>query len=187
MSPNLVSSSSSDRSLRPTSVAPLLATARVLETTATGCFVRLSSGDCVHARPAFVVAYTPAEGDELLVARGAEGVFAIGVLDGRGRTCLDLPGDVTLRARGGHLALSGDRGITIESEEVQIVSRAMKVVAEAAVHKLGSLVERVRGTVSQHLGARSAVIDGRDTTKARDITLLTEETVAVNGKRIHLG
>jgi hypothetical protein len=189
MSPNLVSSSCPDRSSRPSAAAaaPLLATARVLEATATGCFVRLSTGECVHARPAFVVAYAPAEGDELLVARSAEGAFAIGVLDGRGRTCLDLPGDVTLRARGGQLNLTGDRGVTIESDEVQIVSRAMKVVADAAVHKLGSLVERVRGTVSQHLGARSAVIDGRDTVKARDLTLLTEETVAVNGKRIHLG
>ena len=164
-----------------------LGPASVLDVTANGAFVRLPDGETLHVRLAFVVAYVPAEGDELLVTRSEGAGYAIGVLNGKGRTCLDLPGDVAIRARGGNLSLTGDRGVTIESQEVQILTGAMKVVADAAVHKLGSLVERVRGSLSQHLGSKNTVVDGRDTTKARDISLLTEETVAVNGKRIHLG
>jgi hypothetical protein len=167
--------------------APTLGEATVLEVGPADVLVRMPSGATLRARLAFVVPYTPAPGDVLLTATSSGKAYAIGLLEGAGRTSFELPGDVAVHARGGKLSLSGDQGVSISGGEVEILSRSLKLVADAAVSKLGSLVQRVRGSLSEHLGARTTVVDGASTTKAKNVTMLSEDNVVVNGKQIHLG
>ncbi len=40
---------------------------------------------------------------------------------------------------------------------------------------------------SVHAAASQTAVDGEAMTKAKNATVLTEETMTINGKRIHLG
>ncbi len=149
--------------------------------------VELPEGAIVPAEPAFAVPYAPAPGDLLLViARGAA-CYALGVLHGTGRTVLSLPGDVEVRAEGGRLRLVGERGVEVHGPEVELHAGKLKVVAGAVVQAFESLVQKVTGLVSARAKEFHVVAEEGAFTKAKHASLLTEETVSINGKQVHLG
>lgn len=139
------------------------------------------------ARPAFSSPYEPADRDVLLVIGGPGGYYAIGVLDGAGRTSLRVHGDVDVHAVGGSLRLSGDKGVEIQGDAIELRAGKLNVLAGAAVQKFTTLYQRVSEMLSVRAGARHTVIDGDSMEKAKSATLLTEETVSINGKQVHLG
>lgn len=141
----------------------------------------------VSAKPAFSSPYEAVEGDVLLVIGGPNGYYAIGVLHGKGKTTITVPGDIDVHAAGGTLRLSGDKGVTIEGESVDVRAQKLNVIAGAVVEKLTTLVQRVSEMWSVRAGERHTVVDGASMEKAKTATILTEETMSINGKQIHLG
>jgi hypothetical protein len=145
------------------------------------------AGQRVKARLALASPYEPVEGDVLLVIGGPSGYFAIGVLDGGGRTVLRVPGDVDVHAVGGKLRLAGDSGVEIHGESVEVRASKLKVIAGAVVEKFTTVYQRVSEMLSVRAGQRHTMVDGASIEKSKSATILTEETVSINGKQVHLG
>jgi hypothetical protein len=148
--------------------------------------VELPSGAVVEARLALAYPYQPAAGDTLLVIGRGDACYVIGVLSGAGTAVLSFPGPVELRARG-PLTLAGSEGVQIEGPEVSIDTGKLRVMAGAVVEKLGSLYQRVSAMWSVRAEEAEMVVDKGSLTRAKSATILTEETMTINGKQIHLG
>jgi hypothetical protein len=149
--------------------------------------VELTDGTIVVAELALQLPYEPALGDSLLVVGRGANHYVIGVLHGTGRTALTLQGDVDLHASGGALSLSGDKGVQIRGPELEVQVDKLRMMAAAAVQTFTSLHQRVRALLSVQAGEAHTLVENTSFTKAKNATLLTEETVTVNGKQIHLG
>ncbi|WP_437592151.1 DUF3540 domain-containing protein [Sorangium sp. So ce1000] len=149
--------------------------------------VELPGGQRVGVEMALALPYEPALGDTLLVIGRAESYYAIGVLHGQGRTVLSLQGDVALHAREGALSLSGDRGVEIRGPELEVQAGKIRMVADAVVQRFTSMVQRVSALLSVQASESHTVVEKTAFTKAKNATILTEETVTVNGKQILLG
>ncbi|WP_437296123.1 DUF3540 domain-containing protein [Sorangium sp. So ce426] len=171
----------------PARVEEYLGPAHVLEARGQAVVVELPDGESSEATMALALPYTPAVGDVLLViGRGAR-LYVIGVLHGTGKVTLELQGDVDVRAAGGALRLSGDRGVELRGPEVDLHGDKVRVFAGSLVQKAASLVQRVTDLFSLHARESHTVVDGSATTKAKSATVLTEETMTINGKEIRLG
>ncbi|WP_438028300.1 DUF3540 domain-containing protein [Sorangium sp. So ce233] len=149
--------------------------------------VELPGGQPVAVEMALALPYEPALGDTLLVIGRGESYYAIGVLHGRGRTVLSLQGDVAVHAREGALSLSGDRGVEIRGPELDVQTGKIRMVADAVVQKFTSVYQRVSALLSVQASESHTVVEKTSFTKAKNATILTEETVTVNGKQILLG
>ena len=159
--------------------------ARVLSVT-DGIVARRSDGREVSVTMALALAYEPVPHDLLLVVGGTSGHFAIGVIDGAGKTSLCTAGDLDLRACGS-VNISADHGVRMHSPEVEIVSDSVKVVAGRAVQKLGALYQHVRELWSVKADSAHLSVSGQFLQRSRSATVLAEEVVTVNGKQIQLG
>ena len=69
------------------------------------------------------------EGDVLLVIGKDDEHYVIGVLHGTGQSTLTFQGGVDLRAQGGPLTLSSDRGVAIHGPEVEVDDLIARVSA----------------------------------------------------------
>lgn len=181
-SPEEVSPSSSVRAL-----SDHLGPASVLSMEAGGARVRLPSGAVATARLAFSFPYRPAPDDTLLVIGRGDDWYAIGVLQGSGHTSLTFQGGVEIRAAGGALELSGDKGVRLSGAEVGIEADTFRVVAGTVVEKLGSLYQRVANLLQVRARSAETLVDEQSITRAKTASILTEETMSINGKQIHLG
>ena len=131
--------------------------------------------------------YAACEGDLLLVLGQGSEHFVVGVLAGRGKTSLELQGDVSIRAVGGALELSGDEGVRIRAPSVDVQTSALRTVATSVVETFSSLFQRITDVLSVHARQSVTIVDEGSYTQARTAALQTEETVTINGKEIHLG
>lgn len=144
-------------------------------------------GQRLAARLALATPYEPIEGDTLLVIGGPGGHYVIGVLDGAGRTVLSVPGDVDVHAVGGTLRLTGDKGVQVDGGAIEMRAGKLQVIAGAVVERFSTLYQRVSEMLSVRAGERHTVVDGASLEKAKSASILTEETVSINGKQVHLG
>ena len=149
--------------------------------------VRLGDGRVTRARMAMPMPYEPCAGDTVLVIGDADGHYVIGVLDGRGRTVMEMHGDVDLRAIGGTLGLQSDRAVRVDAPDVEIVSRRLRTVADAIVQTATTLRQRISELYATHAGQVHTVADGSLVSQAKTTTLLSEDKVTINGKAVHLG
>lgn len=171
----------------PVQAGDYLGPASVVEVADGEVHVELPDGETFIVEPAFVVPYQPALGDVLLVITKGSGRYAIGVLHGTGKTVLALPGDVEVRAEGGTLRFFGERGVEIFGPELSVHAEKVRVIADSVTQKLGSLVQRVRGLLHVQAREMHTIVDETSITKAKSASVLTEETMTINGKQIHLG
>lgn len=150
---------------------------------------RVRLGDAtVDAQLALAFAYEPVVGDMLLVVAKQGRAYVIGVIEGRGRAKLTIAGDVDVHAVGGTLRLCGDEGVELEGKHLRLVARdKLRVVAEHAVTSFESLTRRVRGLLSSQSGDKLETVDGSRIDRSKQATILTEETMSINGREIHLG
>lgn len=149
--------------------------------------VALEDGTVARVRAAFAVPYEPAVGDVLLVIGRADAHYAIGVLRGSGKVTLSFEGDVEVRSIGGKLTLSGGKGVEVSGPEVDVQAGKIRIFAEAMVQKLGSLHQRIRALLSVHARESHTVVDEGSHAQSKSAVIVTEETVTINGKQVHLG
>jgi hypothetical protein len=167
--------------------ADYLGQAEVADLDAGAVNVRLPGGAVVRAAMALALPYEPVVGDMLLVIGKGADHFVIGVLHGAGRTALTLQGDVDLRAANGRLRLRGDKGLELLGPELEIRTGKLQVIADAVLQRFSSLRQRVTKLLSVHAGEAHTVVDGAQVTQAQSAAIITEGTMTLNGKQIHLG
>ncbi|MEZ4297658.1 MAG: DUF3540 domain-containing protein [Polyangiaceae bacterium] len=163
-----------------------LGPARVLERSVPLLRVQIGS-EVAEARMALAFPYEPAQGDVVLVISRGGDHYVIGVLSGQGRTIFNVPGDVEIRARGGALSLSGDEGVRVSGPEVAIEAHTVRTAAETLFTRAGTFVQRVAKLLTVRAGESETFVDGAQITRAKSASLLTEGSVTLNGKQIHLG
>jgi hypothetical protein len=149
--------------------------------------VEIRGGERARAQMALSIPYAPAIGDVLLVIGNGNEHYVIGVLHGSGKTSLSFEGAVDVRATGGPLTLSSDQGVAIQGPEVEIQTGKLQVFASAVVETLGSLYQRVRESLNIHAGKAHTVVDDASFMTAKNASIVTEETMSINGNEIHLG
>lgn len=149
--------------------------------------VALPSGGLVRPRLALAYAFVPAVGDTLLLIGQEERYFVIGVIASSGRSELRFRGDVELRAEGGTLDLSGERGVTVEGPSILLKTKKLSVLAEHVTEVFGSVFTRVKGLLSVRAGDADSVVDGEWSCRAESTTITSQEVASVNGKEVHLG
>jgi hypothetical protein len=149
--------------------------------------VEIRGGERAGAQMALSIPYEPAVGDVLLVIGKGGDHYVIGVLHGSGKTSLSFQGAVDLKATGGPLTLSSDQGVVLHGPEMEIQTGKLQVFAGAMVEKLGSLYQRVRGALNVHAEKTHTVVDDASFMTAKNASIVTEETMSINGREIHLG
>jgi hypothetical protein len=149
--------------------------------------VRLRGGAVRQADLALALPYEPAVGDSLLVIGRGREHYVIGVLQGRGHTALTLEGDVDLRAANGRLRVSGDHGVELSGPEIELRAGRLEMFAGAVRQRFASICQRVSDLVSMHAGEAHTVVRGTQLAQAHTAAILTEGTVTINGKQVHLG
>lgn len=167
--------------------AEYLGPARVIALSPGGVTVELPDGRTAPVELAFTLPYEPAMDDVLLVIGRGERSYAIGVLHGTGRTVLSLQGDVALHARDGALSLSADKGVAIRGQELDLQAGKIRVVADTIVQKVASVYQRISALLSVQAREAHTLVETTTLTKAKNATILTDETVTVNGKQVLLG
>jgi hypothetical protein len=171
----------------PVPQADYLGAAEVVSVAGRSVEVRLPDGAVAQATMALALPYEAEPGDLLLVIGKEDAYFVIGVIAGTGRTTLTLPGDVDLRAANGKLRLRGDEGLELLGPELEIRTGKLRMIADAVVHQFSSLSQRVARLLSVHAGEAHTVVDGAQVTQAQSAAMITEGTMTLNGKQIHLG
>jgi hypothetical protein len=149
--------------------------------------VRLEGGARVNAQLALALPYVPAEDDVVLVLGKDERHYVVGVLHSSGRTALTFRGNVKLQAVGGSLDLAADEGVRVKGRAVELEARELRMSAQSLVQKFQSVVQRVRGLLRVRAERTDTIVDESALTKAKSASIVTEETMAINGKQIHLG
>jgi uncharacterized protein DUF3540 len=149
--------------------------------------LELPSGQTVTATLAVAFPYEPEIGDVLLVIARGESYYGIGVLHGTGRTRLSFQGDVDLRSEGGTVRISGEKGVAIDGPELDVRVGAVRLLADTLTQRVASVYQRVTSLLSIHARESHTSIDESSFTKAKSAAILTEETMSINGKQIHLG
>ena len=170
-----------------TEAGEYLGPAEVVEVRPHEVVVSLPGGETAPAELAFAMPYTPAVDDVLLVIGRAGRHYAIGVLHGKGRTAIAFQGDVELRSVNGRLSLAGDNGVELRGPEVDVYTTALRMVARDVTHRFESLCQRVGSLLRVHAGESQTIVDGSSVTQAKRAAILTEETVTINGREVHLG
>lgn len=148
--------------------------------------VTLPSGQEALATVALAYPYRPALGDTLLVIGQGGRHYVIGVIEGSGALAMAFAGDVNLHASG-RLTLSADEGVTLRGPEVEVRARSLSVLAERSVQKFTSLLQRVRELFTVQAGEAETVVAGGALHRAKRTTILSQETVTVDGETILIG
>jgi len=159
----------------------------VLEADGQQVVVRIAGEEQVRAELALAFPYRPATGDLLLVIGHEGDHYVIGVLNGTGSAALEIQGDVRLRAVEGTLELSGDRGVKVEGPAVDVTTERLTILAGTLVQKCTQAFQRVRGLLTMRAGRSHTVVDEASYSKARNMVIVSDERVMINGKQIHLG
>jgi hypothetical protein len=171
----------------PLQVADYLGPAEVVEALGSMVTARIGGAGVVLATLALPLPYEPTVGDVLLVIGRQGEYWVLGVIRGAGRAVLRVAGDVELHAEGGALRLTGDKGVRITGAEIGLETGKLSVVAASLLEQLGSAVRRVAGLLTTQAGRSHTVVDGSAYEQSKNHAIVSEETVTVNGKQIHLG
>jgi hypothetical protein len=164
-----------------------LGPARVVRALGGEVEIELPGGASARARMALAFPYRPRAGDELLVIAKGPSHYVIGVLQGSGDTVLSVPGSLEIRAEGGPLSLSSSQGVEVTAPEVSVDAGKLRMAAESVVQRFTSLYQKVSALWSVRAREAETVIDESSITRAKSASILTEETMSINGKQIHLG
>ena len=149
--------------------------------------VRLPESPAPEAVAVAAMPYAAREGDEVVVIGDGRELFVIGVISGRGKTSLEVAGDLDLHAVGGALRLAGDAGVTIQGPAVQLNTGKLEMVARSVVQTFTSVFQRVADVLHVHARQQVSISDEGSYSQAKTAAIQTEETVTINGKEVHLG
>jgi hypothetical protein len=170
----------------PTSTGPRTYIGPATVVAAAGDRLRLALPDRqVWARLALAFSYQPEPEDRVLVA-GEEDFYVIGVLEGRGRTVLSVPGDLEVSA-GGRLHLTGARGIEVSAPEITLKADRFETVARTAFEKFVNCYRTVRETLQTTSKRNRTVTEEQYSIEAGQICALAEKDVRIDGEQINLG
>jgi len=164
----------------------ILRPGRVIETDGDRALIDLGSAR-VWADPAMPVRYTPAAGDELLVAGEGDRFWIIGVLRGVGSVTIESVGDVSVRSLAGTLTLGGTEAVEVRAGRMRVFADSLETIARAARDAFGSLLQTVSGRRTVQAGSDYRIIDGTAFQKSERTHAVSKKETRIDGSTVHLG
>ena len=141
----------------------------------------------VWATLAIAGTYQPVPDDEVLAIANAGAWYVIGVIRGRGKSVLTVPGDLEITAPRGKIELSAARGVRVKSAEVSIVADRLEFAARSILERFVDATRWVQeafhlraGRVREHVEEDHDLIAGR-------ISACAQGDVKIDGHKIKLG
>lgn len=165
--------------------APVLGPARVVRA-GRELVVRLEDGAEVAVELALGYAFTPHEGDLLLVLAQGERRYVVGVLHGTAKSQLCVPGDLDLRA-GGRLRVFADQGLEVVGRDLTLKAKTVRAYAETLEETVRDAYRWVKGLLTVRAGQSRRIVEGEDHSRAQRTTILAEELVKIDADQVHLG
>jgi hypothetical protein len=142
--------------------------------------VLLPDGEAANATLALAVPYSPSTGDRVLVlGPDPAELYVVGVLQGRGTTTLDVPGDLHLRAARGAITIAASKGVLVESE-AQVELRAPHIGIHAGKLDLVAtrIVQRAKDVYQW--------VSGLLQTKGKRVRIVVESTYHLRARRTYV-
>jgi hypothetical protein len=173
--------------ITPTDASLHLGPATIVRPATRDVMLRLEDGRHVEAQLALALPYVPAENDVVLALGKDARFYVVGILSASGQTSLSFRGDVKLEAIGGSLTLGADEGVRLRGRKVEVEASELTMRAVEVVQKFESVVQHVCGLLSVRAKRHTTIVDETATTRAKRAAIITEETMVINGKQIHLG
>ncbi|HEY3225741.1 MAG TPA: DUF3540 domain-containing protein [Planctomycetota bacterium] len=153
-----------------------------------GARVRLSIGEGeTWAALALAFPYRPAPGDTVLAIGQEDAWYVIGVLQGRGLTSFEAPGDLEIRAPNGSIGLVAAEGVRIEAPEVELRADRLELAARSVFERFIRAYRRVSEAFHLRAGSVRSVVDESWDVRAGRITERATGDVRIDGEKIHLG
>ncbi len=143
-------------------------------------------GELHRAVIALAYPYRPEVGDVVLTIGHEDDLYVIGVLDGKGLTRLDFPGDVELRSAG-RMRLEAKEGINLRSDRITMSADRLDVTVKKIRERAVSIFRRVEGTLRTVAGRERKNIEKQSTLHAGKIVRKAVKDVVVDGRQIKLG
>ena len=143
-------------------------------------------GQLQRAQMALVYPYRPVPGDVVLILGQEERLYVTGVLDGKGLTRLEFPGDVELRAAG-KLRLEAKEGVELDSERISMQAERLDMAVTTVRQHCASFYQRVTGTLRTIAGRQRTTVERQSTLHAQKIVRKAQDDVIVDGRQIKLG
>jgi hypothetical protein len=132
-------------------------------------------------------AYQPVV-DDVVLAIGQNGAwYVIGIIQGRGKTTLNVPGDLEIRAPRGAIELSAAKGVNVKSPEVTIATGKLELVARSIFEQFSEATRWVKEAFQLRAGRMRTRVDGDFDLGAERILERAEHDVKIDGSKIHLG
>lgn len=144
--------------------------------------VRVAVGEeePVWARLALAGPYRPAPGDELLVVRlDGDPLYAIGVLEGKGPTTIQVPGDLNLEAPNGSINLS--------APHVHVRADKLEFTTQRIIEKARDVYRWISGLLQIQSARMRTVVETDYHLKADYIHEKAKADVNIDGRSINLG
>ena len=129
--------------------------------------------------------FTPQIGDEVLVI-GTLPSYIIGVMKTKGRTRLNVTGDLEIGATG-KLLLRGGKELQIESSRMTMRSKTLDLSIDRVTERIGNCYRWVTGVIQTMAGRTRTVVEKNATLHANRIVEKAEKEVSIDGERIKLG
>ena len=141
----------------------------------------------VWAIVALGVPYQPDVDDVVLAIGQKNGWYVIGLIQGRGKMTLSVPGDLDIRAPHGTIALSAGAGVSIKSPEVAITAGKLELLAKSIFERFVSATRLVKEVLQLRAGRVRTRVEGSYDLAADRIVERADHDVKIDGSKIHLG
>jgi hypothetical protein len=138
-----------------------------------------------RASLALAFPYRPEPGDVVLVI-GDEESWVIGVLQGKGLSRIEAPGDLEIAA-GGEVRIVGREAVSVGGPRVALKADKMEITAGTLFTRCVGVFQWVRETLQTVAGRVRTVSEGTVSVRAERIVENAREDVRIDGKKIDLG
>ncbi|WP_158746199.1 DUF3540 domain-containing protein [Acidisphaera sp. L21] len=139
------------------------------------------------ARSAVAATYNPVPGDLVLAVAADDECYVVGVLEGRGPTVLQAPGDLELRAPHGSIRMLAAEACTILGTAVQVDADELHLSGHTLQQQFETVRSRIAGLLDTRVRSVCTTVTETYRLAAQRIVGRGNETVTLEAPSINLG
>lgn len=126
-------------------------------------------------------------GDVVLAIGGRDDWYVIGILNGSGKTCIHVEGDLQLIAPQGSIEMIAAKGVSIKSPDITLIGSRVTLVAKQLSQRVQELTTHVKHCYEMIAARFTGRVEGSYRLHADKIVQQAEGDVKIDGRKIHLG
>jgi hypothetical protein len=161
-----------------------IAEAQVISANRRTLLLQFPEGERV-AKLALCYPYEASPGDAVLTVTQDDACYVIGVLEGKGLSKLNVPGDLELKGR--RIRITARESLELQGERVRVKAGVLETAADSVIEKCKNAWRWVREALSLKAGSARTAIDEDYVLKAGRIDESAKKDVRIDGQKINLG